>query len=110
MVFLSGKKLYCQGKFDTLNCNRHIRIFKIFPYNNLNLNITQDGVFTELQVLNILFQIFQGNTDVNSVVQHDLMPVIEARYIRVHPGYDKGSQVCMRLELYGCAATVETGL
>ena len=55
MVFLSGKKLYCQGKFDTLNCNRHIRIFKIFPYNNLNLNIAQDGVFTELQVLNILF-------------------------------------------------------
>ena len=67
-------------------------------------------MFIELQVLYILFQIFKGNTDINSVVQHDVNPVIEARYIRVHPGYDKGSQVCMRLELYGCAATVETGL
>ena len=30
-------------------------------------------------------QLFQGNTDSESVVYHDLMPIIEARYIRVRP-------------------------
>ena len=55
-----------------------------------------------------LFQIFPGNTNVSTVVRHDLNPTIMARYIRVHPGYDKGNHVCMRLELYGCV--VEQGL
>ena len=57
-----------------------------------------------------LFQIFRGNTDAFTVVRHDLDPtiIIMARYIRVHPGYDTGDNVCMRLELYGCVA--EKGL
>ena len=55
-----------------------------------------------------LFQIFPGNKDVSTVVRHDLDPTIMARYIRVHPGYDKGNFLCMRLELYGCV--VEKGL
>ena len=65
----------------------------------------------ELQQLSTLFQIFQGNTNVSSVVRHDLNPVIRAaRYIRIHPGYYTGDRVCLRLELYGCVLTVETGL
>ena len=58
----------------------------------------------------ILFQIFQGNTDAFSVVQHSLDPAIMAKYIRVHPGYDTGTNVCMRLELYGCVPVIEKGL
>ena len=54
-------------------------------------------------VLNSVFQIFQGNTDASSVVRHDLVPAIIARYIRVHPGYELGNNVCMRLELYDCS-------
>ena len=42
------------------------------------------------------------------VVRHNLDPTIIARYIRVHPGYDQGLPVCMRLELYGCV--IEEGL
>ena len=56
-----------------------------------------------------LFQIFQGNTDVFSVVRHDLDPVIMARYIRVHPGYYTSNPVCMRLELYGCRKRILNG-
>jgi hypothetical protein len=55
-----------------------------------------------------LFQIFPGNTDAFTVVRYNLDPTIMARYIRVHPGYDTGFNVCMRLELYGCVA--EKGL
>ena len=36
------------------------------------------------------------------IVLHNLDATIEARYIRVHPGYDQGNNACMRLELYGC--------
>ena len=63
----------------------------------------------ELQ-LSTLFQMFQGNANISSVVRHDLNPVIKARYIRIHPGYYTGHRVCLRLELYGCVLTVETGL
>ena len=59
----------------------------------------------------ILFQIFQGNTDVFTVVRRNLDPAIMARYIRVHPGYyTSGNTVCMRLELYGCVPVIEKGL
>ena len=58
----------------------------------------------------ILFQIFDGNTDVSTVVRHDLDPAIMARYIRVYPGYYIGNIVCMRLELYGCVPAIGKGL
>ena len=61
--------------------------------------------------LYILFQIFEGNTDIYFVVsRHNLDPAIKARYIRVHPGYFTGDLVCMTLELYGCVPRVEQGL
>ncbi len=47
-------------------------------------------------------QILQGNSNVYSIVLHNLGPIIMARYIRIHPGYDQGKNVCMRIELYGC--------
>ena len=69
--------------------------------------------FTELSLsckyICILFQIFQGNTDVFNVVRHNLDPAIMARYIRVHPGYTSNI-VCVRLELYGCEVVIEKGL
>ena len=46
-------------------------------------------------------QIFQGNTDMDTVVYHDLNPIIEARYIRVLPT-DWYVQISMRMELYTC--------
>ena len=52
---------------------------------------------------------FKGNTDVSTVVRHNLDSAIMARYIKVHPGYDKGNHVCMRLELYGCLPVNEKG-
>jgi hypothetical protein len=58
--------------------------------------------------ISTLFQIFPGNTDVSTVVRHNLDPTILARYIRVHPGYQMGTNACMRLELFGCVA--EEGL
>ena len=54
--------------------------------------------------ISTLFQIFLGNNNVFGVVQHYLDPTITARYIRVLPGYATGTNVCMRLELYGCVA------
>ena len=57
-----------------------------------------------------LFQVFSANTDVSTVVRHNLTRAILTRYIRVHPGYYTGQSACMRLELYGCEPTEEKGL
>ncbi len=46
-------------------------------------------------------QIFQGNTEMYTVVYHDLNPIIEARYIRVLPTNWYG-YIAMRMELYTC--------
>ena len=46
-------------------------------------------------------QLFQGNTDMDTVVYHDLNPIIEARYIRVRPTKWYG-HISMRMELYTC--------
>ncbi|XP_028416103.1 uncharacterized protein LOC114539690 [Dendronephthya gigantea] len=47
--------------------------------------------------------ILSGPKNPKSVVRSILDPIIEARHVRIHPGYMKGQNVCMRLELYGCA-------
>jgi len=45
--------------------------------------------------------IFQGNTDKNTVVEHQLNPVIETRYVQIIPvaWFDR---ISMRIELYSC--------
>ncbi|XP_078365181.1 EGF-like repeat and discoidin I-like domain-containing protein 3 [Oculina patagonica] len=45
--------------------------------------------------------IFQGNTDRDTVVSHNLNPIIEARYIRVRPT-EWHNHISMRMELYTC--------
>ena len=64
-------------------------------------------MFIKLQP-SAVFQIFQGNTNEYEVKRRNLNPEIMARYIRVHPGYTRGT-VCMRLELYGCVAVNPKG-
>ncbi|XP_015766149.1 PREDICTED: coagulation factor V-like isoform X1 [Acropora digitifera] len=44
---------------------------------------------------------FTGNTDENSIVSHDLIPPIRARYIRFRPTAWH-QHISMRVELYGC--------
>ncbi|XP_074617347.1 uncharacterized protein LOC141876569 [Acropora palmata] len=48
---------------------------------------------------------FNGNTDGSSVVRHWLKPRFNARYVRFVPILWTG-QLCMRVEIYGCKATV----
>lgn len=47
---------------------------------------------------------FDGNTDQDTVVYHDLNPPITARYIRFLP-VDWYLAISMRVELYGCTGT-----
>ena len=46
-------------------------------------------------------QEFDGNTDKNSVIYHDLNAPITARYIRFLP-VEWNDEISMRVELYGC--------
>ena len=46
-----------------------------------------------------------GNTDENSIVLHDLIPPIRARYIRFRPTAWH-QHISMRVELYGCCGTI----
>lgn len=50
------------------------------------------------------FQTFPGNTDQNNVVTHELVPPIQAQYIRVIPE-SWHNFVSLRLEFYGCLAS-----
>lgn len=49
----------------------------------------------------ITFQVFQGNTDKDTVVSHVFPQHISARYIRIWPE-TWINRVAMRIELYGC--------
>ena len=44
---------------------------------------------------------FDGNNDSYTVVRHNLVPHIKARYIRFRPLKWEG-RISMRVELYGC--------
>ena len=55
-----------------------------------------------------MMQEFDGNTDKNNVVYHDLNPPITARYIRFLP-VEKNNEISMRVELYGCVKGKENG-
>ena len=48
-----------------------------------------------------MIQEFDGNTDKNNVVYHDLNPPITARYIRFLP-VEWEDEISLRVELYGC--------
>ena len=49
----------------------------------------------------VLIKEFTGNSDENSIVSHDLIPPIRARYIRFRPTAWH-QHISMRVELYGC--------
>ena len=53
------------------------------------------------RILLNLIQVFTGNTDRDTVVNHQLTPVIKARYIRLNPVKWNG-HISMRMELYTC--------
>ena len=63
-----------------LLCNAYIRQFYIPQYST---------------------QVFPGNTDRDTVVYHDLNPVIDARFVRVLP-MEWFDFIGMRMELYSC--------
>ena len=46
-------------------------------------------------------QVFGGNVDRHTPVQHSLYSSIQARYLRFHPKTWQG-HICMRAEVYGC--------
>ena len=48
-----------------------------------------------------------GNTDGTTVVSHDLIPAILARYIRFRP-LAWHRVIAMRVELYGCQGILES--
>ncbi|KAI1882888.1 hypothetical protein AGOR_G00239540 [Albula goreensis] len=47
-------------------------------------------------------QIIEGNKNTYDIVLKDLEPPIIARFVRFMPVTDHSSNVCMRVELYGC--------
>ena len=55
-----------------------------------------------------MIQEFDGNTDNNNVVYHDLNPSITARYIRFLP-VEWEDEISMRVELYGRVKGKENG-
>lgn len=59
-----------------------------------------------LQLYSIVFQVFEGNKDRNSVKKHVLEPSIIGHRIRIYQHEDTqsftGSSVCLRAEFYGC--------
>ena len=48
-----------------------------------------------------MFQEFTGNSNMSTVVSHELNPPIKARFIRFRP-LEWNGHICMRVELYGC--------
>ena len=50
-----------------------------------------------------------GNNDKDTVVYHDLIPPIAARYIRFRPVEWKNA-IAMRVELYGCRGSVKNSV
>ena len=55
----------------------------------------------DIYLTSFIKQEFDGNTDKNSVIYHDLNAPITARYIRFLP-VEWNDEISMRVELYGC--------
>ena len=78
---MSLEDLYCQANKILVISNPDTKL----PLNHL-LNLTQ---------------VFTGNTDRDTVVHHQLTPMIKARYIRLNPVAWNG-YISLRMELYTC--------
>ena len=65
------------------------------------LNLDRVFVFVFCFFFFHLTQVFLGNTDRDTVVYHDLNPVIDARFVRVLP-MEWFDFIGMRMELYSC--------
>ena len=52
----------------------------------------------------MLLQVFDGNSDSNSIQTNYILPTFHSRYVRVHPESWK-NRICMRIEFYGCKST-----
>lgn len=63
----------------------------------------RDSCFSVLPNIKLLFQIFQGNNDVNSGIRHNLANQIETSYVRIIP-ITWNKNICMRISLLGCEA------
>lgn len=48
-------------------------------------------------------QVLDGNTNTYDIVLKDLEPPLIARFVRFIPVTDHSMNVCLRVELYGCA-------
>ena len=55
-----------------------------------------------LNFVSVVLQVYQANSDQNTVVVNTLESPIEARFIRLHPQQWYG-HISTRIELYGCA-------
>ena len=54
-----------------------------------------------IEKLSIHLQVYNANSDRNSVIVNTLIQPIEARFIRIYPESWHG-HMSMRMELYGC--------
>lgn len=59
-------------------------------------------IYTNLAI--VFIQIFLGNRNQNDLVSHELIPPIQARYIRVIPE-SWHIHIALRVEFYGCLAS-----
>jgi len=57
----------------------------------------------------VFIQTFSGNTNGNDLVSHELIPPIQARYIRVIPE-SWHIHIALRVEFYGCLASKNSSL
>ncbi|XP_028411605.1 EGF-like repeat and discoidin I-like domain-containing protein 3 [Dendronephthya gigantea] len=66
-----------------------------------NVSSSQDGKIFQVYTTGETVKEFQGNSDVDSIVHHQVFPLISARFIRLHPTAWK-NWISMRVEFYGC--------
>lgn len=62
----------------------------------------------EIDVQQILLQVFPGNYDRHSIVTHEFVPAFHARLVKIHP-LSYNNWMSMRIELYGCPIKVRLG-
>lgn len=66
-----------------------------------SLRYSSDGMVFHHYQTNTKQTVFNGNTDIGTVVSHVLNPPITARYIRVHP-VTWHDHISFRVDFYGC--------